>query len=249
MLLAGWGEGMEQAGAWLEARPDLRRGPVLSWLPDTLTPFVPADVAVYDLDIDRLNQPANYAVVYSSVAERDTRTVAEAYAMQTPPLYTLRVRGITYVTIHQLPRPFERSAGAVFSGIHLRGYSQALQGDTLIFTPAWDIQVRQPGGVFSFVHVLDGEGRRVAQIDSLLDDGMFDTWEAGQQFGTPLPIALPPNLPDGEYQVVLGLYTQLAGQRVPLSYGEPLPVEVAGPHAIRLFSLQLGEDRRGVVGE
>ncbi|NTU85141.1 MAG: phospholipid carrier-dependent glycosyltransferase, partial [Chloroflexales bacterium] len=145
VLLAGWGEGMEQVGAWLSARPDLRRGAVLSWIPPTLTPFVPPDVPVYDLDLDTVVKPANYAVVYTSVADRDTRAVAEAYALQTPPLFTLRVKGVTYATVHQLPRPFTTSVDAVFSGVHLRGYSSHILGSTLVITPSWDIQVDRPG--------------------------------------------------------------------------------------------------------
>jgi 4-amino-4-deoxy-L-arabinose transferase-like glycosyltransferase len=245
VLLTGWGEGMEQAGAWLSARPDLRRGPVLSWIPDTLKPFIPADVAVYDLDLDTLVEPANYAVVYSSVAERDARAVAEAFALQTPPLYTLRVRGITYLTIHQLPRPFERSVDVVFSGLHLRGFSSRFEGATLLLTPSWDIQVDRPGDVFSFIHVLDASGQRVAQLDTALDDGLFAQWQAGQQFGTELPIALSADLPPGDYHVVLGLYTPADGARVPLTHGTPLPESVAGPHAVRLLSFSIGEDRRG----
>lgn len=242
VLLAGWGEGMEQAGAWLSERPDLRRGAVLSWLPPTLTPFVPADVPVYDLDLDTVVRPANYAVVYISVADRDTRTVAEAYAQQTPPLYTLRVGGITYATVHQLPRPFTTSVAAVFEGIHLRGYSHELLSSTLVITPSWDIQIDRAGGVFSFVHVLNERGERVAQIDALVDDGMFAQWQAGQQFGTALPIALPASLPAGTYRAVIGLYTQPDGARVPLWFGEALPEALAGPHVVNLLTFRIGDD-------
>jgi 4-amino-4-deoxy-L-arabinose transferase-like glycosyltransferase len=249
VLLTGWGEGMEQAGAWLNTRPDLRRGPVLSWLPATLAPFVAPDVAVYDLDLETLTEDASYAVVYTSVAERDTRSVAEAYALQTPPLYTLRVRGVTYLTIHQLPRPFERSVGAVFSGIHLRGYSSQLEGSMLVVTPSWDIQVDRMAGVYSFIHVIDEEGQRVAQLDTPIDDGLFESWQAGQQFGAPLPIELPANLPNGEYRVVLGLYTLADGARIPLTFGEALPPSIAGPDAIRLFSFSIGEVRRSGIME
>ncbi len=242
VLLAGWGEGMEQVGAWLSGRPDLERGAVLSWLPPTLTPFVPAGVPVRDLDLDTVVEPANYAVVYASVADRDTRTVAEAYAQQTPPLYTVRVRGVTYATIHQLPRPYTNAVGAVFSGVHLRGYSSSLLASTLVITPSWDIQVDRPGGVFSFIHVLNERGERVAQIDAQLDDAMFETWQAGQQFGTALPIALPADLPPGTYQAVLGLYTLPDGARLPLWHGEALPPEVAGSDVIRLMSFRIGDD-------
>jgi 4-amino-4-deoxy-L-arabinose transferase-like glycosyltransferase len=239
VLLTGWGEGMEQAGAWLSERPDLRRGPVLSWLPVTLSPFVPADVAVYDLDLDTILGPASYAVVYASVAERNSRIAAEAYARQTPPLHTVRVNGVTYATIHQLPRPFTNVVGAVFSGVHLRGYSHALHEATLVITPSWDIQLDRADEVFSFVHVLDAQGRRVAQIDALIDEGMFSTWQTGQQFGAPLPIALPADLPAGIYRVILGLYTQPDGVRLPLWHGEALPEAVAGPHAISLLEFRI----------
>lgn len=250
-LLAGWGEGMEQAGAWLGSRPDLRRGPVLSWIPATLAPFVPADVPVYDLDVDTVVLPASYAVVYNSVARRDSRTVAEAYALQTPPLYTLRVHGVDYLSIHQLPRPFKRTVGAVFSGIHLRGYSSELVDSTLVITPSWDIQTDRLGGVFVFVHIIDANGQRVAQIDAPLDGGLFAEWQAGQQFDVPLPIALPAGLPPGEYQAALGLYTLPDGARVPLTFARngPLPDAVAGPHAIRLLSLEIAEGRSPRIAE
>jgi hypothetical protein len=57
-----------------------------------------------------------------------------------------------------------------------------------------------------------------------------------------LPIAFPADLPPGEYQVVLGLYTQPDGARVPLAYapGGPLPESVAGPDAIQPFRFTVG---------
>ena len=247
VLLVGWGEGLEQVGAWLSARPDLRRGAVLSWIPETLTPFVPPEVPVYDLDSDTVLKSANYAVVYTSVASRDTRIVAESYALQTPPLFTLRVQGVTYATVHQLPRPFTTSVNAVFSGVHLRGYSSQLRGATLVITPSWDIQLDRAGGVFSFVHVLNERGERVAQLDAVLDEGLFSEWRAGQQFGTALPLALPADLPAGTYQVVMGLYTQPDGARLPLWQGEPLPEALAGPHALRLLSFRVSADGRREV--
>jgi hypothetical protein len=239
VLLAGWGEGMDRVGAWLSGRPDVDRGPVLSWLPPTLAPFLPAAVPVYDLDVDTLYGTANYAVVYSSVAARDQRAVAEAFAMQTPPLYTLRVGGITYATVHQLPRPFARSLGAIFEGVHLRGFSHSLDERRLTITPSWDIQADRAGGVFCFVHLIDTRGQVVAQIDALIDDGMFTAFQAGQQFGTPLPIALPPELPNGHYRVALGLYTMPGAARLPLSAGQALPESIDGPHAIELLTLEV----------
>jgi hypothetical protein len=90
VLLSGWGEGMDQVGAWIRARPDATDGPTLSWQPATLAPFLPPELPVYDLDRDTLQLQPNYIVVYSGVALQDRRLVAEAFALQTPPLYTVR---------------------------------------------------------------------------------------------------------------------------------------------------------------
>ncbi len=237
VLLVGWGEGMDQVGRWLSARPDLNRGPILSWLPNTLAPFVPANVAVYDLDYEHLQTSANYAVIYTSVAVRDSQAGAEAYALQTPPLATIRIRGITYATIHQLPRPFEQASGAVFAGMHLRGFSHTVEDQTLLITPAWDVREDRAADVYSFIHVLDAAGRQVTQFDTRLDDGLYYAWQAGQQFGTPQPIALPTDIAAGSYRVTLGLYTPASGERLPLVYGQALPEAIDGLHTLELFTL------------
>jgi 4-amino-4-deoxy-L-arabinose transferase-like glycosyltransferase len=239
VMLVGLGEGMEQVGAWLRARPDLGRGDVLSWIPPTLAPFVPQSTLVRDLRPAYLASPSSYAVLYVRSVQHKESAEAEAYVRQTPALFTLRMHGVEYATVHQLPRPFEMPLGAVFDGgLHLRGYSSKLLGSTLVVTPSWDIQADRPGGVVSFVHVLAPDGSRVAQVDAPLDQGMFAAWQAGQQFDSPLPIALPPGLAPGAYRLAMGLYTP-DGARLPLTAGDPLPPDLAGPHAILLGTLEI----------
>lgn len=240
VMLVGLGEGMEQVGAWLSARPDLPRGDVLSWIPPTLAPFVPQSTLVRDLRPAYLREPSSYAVLYVRSVQHRESPEAEAYVRQTPPLYTLRMHGITYATVHQLPRPFAEPVGAVWgAGVHLRGYTRELVGSTLVITPSWDIQADMPGGVVAFVHLLAPDGARVAQVDAPLDQGMFAVWQAGQQFDAALPVQLPPGLPAGEYRVVMGLYTPGDGARLPLRRGTPLSDGVAGPHATQLAAVRL----------
>jgi hypothetical protein len=239
VMLVGWGEGMQQVGAWLRARPDLKRGPVLSWIPPTLAPFVPAAPGVLDLRVPLLEQPSSYAVLYVRSVQRKESAVAEAYVRQTPPLYTLRMHGITYATIHQLPRPFETPLDAQFGeGLHLRGFTQRRDGETLTITPSWDVLVDQPGGRFCFVHLIAPDGRRVTQIDALLDQGMFPSWQAGQQFDTPFPLQLPADLPSGQYRVVIGVYAP-DGARLPLRSGPAAPVDLDGPDALLLATIEI----------
>jgi hypothetical protein len=179
-------------------------------------------------------------VLYVRSVQHKESAEAEAYVRQSPPLFALRMHGVTYATVHQLPRPFERPVGAVFGeALHLRGFTSALVGSTLVITPSWSVQAGRPGGVVSFVHVLAPDGRRVAQVDAPLDQGMFVEWQAGQQFDAPLPVPLPPDLPAGAYRVVMGLYTPSDGARLPVSGVPRLPDELAGPQAIELTALDL----------
>jgi 4-amino-4-deoxy-L-arabinose transferase-like glycosyltransferase len=239
VMLVGWGEGMDQVGAWLRARPDLKRGPVLSWIPPTLAPFVPASPGVLDLRVPLIREPSSYAVLYSRSVQRKESAVAEAYVRQSPPLYVLRMHGMEYASIHQLPRPFDTPLDAMFGdGLHLRGFSMRRDARALTIAPAWDIQADQPGGRFVFVHLLAPDGRRVAQVDALLDQGMFPSWQAGQQFDTPFPLALPADIAPGRYQVVLGVYTPDGG-RLPLRRGPAAPADLDGPEALLVTSIDI----------
>ena len=141
---------------------------------------------------------------------------------------------------YQIPRPFDTPVGARFgAGLELGGFSQQRVGATLVISPSWSVWSDQPGGRFVFAHMLAADGRRVAQIDAAIDDGMFRSWQAGQQFGTALPIALPGDLPAGEYRVVLGVYDPGANARLPLTGAPALPSEVDGPEALLLTTIKI----------
>jgi 4-amino-4-deoxy-L-arabinose transferase-like glycosyltransferase len=236
-ILVGMGEGMDQVGAWLRRRPDLERGDVLSWIPPTLAPFVPRQVLVRDLRPEFIGRVSSYAVLYVRSVQHKESAEAEAAVRATPALFTIRIHGITYAEVHQLPRPYATAAQAVFDdAVRLRGFSQQLIGSTLVITPSWSIERDRTGGAAVFVHILDRQGRRVAQVDAALDQGMFATWQAGQQFDSPLPLALPPDLAPGQYRIVLGVY-EPGGARLRLTQGTALADEVDGPQALELGRL------------
>jgi 4-amino-4-deoxy-L-arabinose transferase-like glycosyltransferase len=243
LLLVGWGEGMEHVGAWLSARPDRDRGFVLSWIPDTLQPFLPRELRALDIRTTTIalrNPAPNYAVVYARGAMRQDTPELAAEVSRTPPLYQLRMHGLEYATVYQMPRPFDTRTGARFdNGLELAGFSKQRVGATLVISPSWSVWNDQPGGRFVFVHVLSADGQRVAQIDAAIDDGMFPTWQAGQQFGTALPLALPGDLPAGEYRVVLGVYDPGTNARLPLTAAPALPADVDGPDALLLTTLTI----------
>lgn len=237
VMLVGWGEGMEQVGAWLQTRPDLGRGPVLSWIPPTLAPFVPKEHLVLDLRDQYVRAGSSYAVLYSRSVQRKENAVAEAYVRQSPVLHRVVVNGVELATIHQLPRPYAVPTGATFDdSLLLRGFTQAQVGSTVVITPSWSVERDMSGGVLMFVHVLNERGENVAQLDAALDQGMFGAWQAGQQFDSPLPLPLPAE--PGSYRVVIGVYRPDTG-RLPFAGVAALPDAVDGPNALLLTELRV----------
>ncbi|HWQ13746.1 MAG TPA: glycosyl transferase [Roseiflexaceae bacterium] len=239
-FLIGWGEGMDQVGAWLRARPDIGYGPVLSALGRTLQPFVPVDVRDVE-DYGRL--PANYAVVYLESVQRGAHPEIYRALQGTVPLHRVVIHGIEYARIYQLPRPFATPLDARFgTGLTLRGVTVERAPGRITVTPAWDVRTPPAGDYHAFVHLLDAQGRRVAQVDAPPGGGdapPTGRWQAGQQIAVPLPLELPPALPPGAYRLTLGLYDTASGARLPLTAGTPADPAVAGEHALLLGTVEI----------
>lgn len=89
-------------------------------------------------------------------------------------------------------------------------------------------EVREPFGqdYFIFVHLLDANGQRPTQRDAPPWQGRFPTssWRPGSLVVDANDVYLPPNLPPGEYRVVVGLYDPASGARPQATLnGAPLP--------------------------
>jgi 4-amino-4-deoxy-L-arabinose transferase-like glycosyltransferase len=238
-LLIGWGEGMDQVGAYLRAQPDIQHGPVLSALGPTLQPFVPVPVK----DVSELGDaPANYAVVYLESIQRAADPPTYAAIQQTVPLHTVRIHGIEYAKVYQLPRPFERAVDARWGALRLAGVTVARGPGQITVTPAWDVRDSVPAEYHAFLHLLDSRGQRVAQVDVSPGGADFPpttAWRPGQQIAVPLPLALPSGLPRGEYRLIMGLYDVATEQRPRLSAGAAADPKLDGPSAVLLDTIVL----------
>jgi hypothetical protein len=67
-----------------------------------------------------------------------------------------------------------------------------------------------------FLHLLDSEGRLIAQTDSEPGGGLMPTsiWTPGEIVTDRYGLLLPEDLPGGEYRLVAGLYHLLTGERL-----------------------------------
>jgi hypothetical protein len=95
---------------------------------------------------------------------------------------------------------------------------EAVSAGSEIFTTAyWIAQTPLDINYQSFLHVLDSEGNLVAQSDKL-NPGEFPTkqWPTERYVRDSYRLALPPELPGGEYRLSIGLWVAAEGWRLPL---------------------------------
>ncbi len=81
----------------------------------------------------------------------------------------------------------------------------------------WQVQEPPPTGAryHFFNHLLDESGQIIAQEDSPAIDSLY--WQAGDQLVTQFYLQLPPQLENGRYTFLLGLYSWPDLERVPLN--------------------------------
>ena len=120
----------------------------------------------------------------------------------------------------QQPSP-ENLLPAIFADqINLQGYSlsdhRLTPGGSLNLTLFWSPRGRPTLDYAVFVHLLDSEGQLRGQADSPPKSGKYPTsvWDAGEVIDDLHTLSLDPDLPAGEYRLVIGLYNPETGQRV-----------------------------------
>lgn len=106
-------------------------------------------------------------------------------------------------------------------------------GGVLGLRSFWLVETPFTADYAVFVHVIDAAGNRPTQRDAQPWQGRFPTsaWRPGSIVVDHNDVYLPPNLPPGEYRVVVGLYDPATGARPPVTADAvPVPqgaVEVA----------------------
>ncbi len=130
--------------------------------------------------------------------------------------------------------------------LRLRGFElatpTAVPGGSVQLTLYWQA-VAQPAGLYTaFVHLLGPDGAIVAQDDRWPGYSPSNTWAAGQVIVDAYAIALPPSAPAGGYQIAVGLYDPMTGDRLIVwdAAGNP-----AGDRVILPDELQIVEPADG----
>jgi len=243
ILPIGWGEGLELAAAFIASQPDGRDRPIAVFYQAVLGPFTSAGVA--PLQAIRDPRRVDYAVTYIDQLQRNTRPEIHRPFRRLKPLHTVRIHGINYAYIYQVPPPVAHPLNADFGdAIHLLGYdldTPAIRsGNALTVTLEWHTRAPVDADYFLFIHVVNDRTERVAQVDVPLGTDRWPSrmWRPGRSFSTLHRVPLPPNLPNGTYRLAIGVYDPQTFTRLPLrTDGER--AEDAGDHALLLTRITI----------
>jgi hypothetical protein len=239
LIPVGWGEGLEQAGAFIAAQPDGAERPVATWYRPALKPYISAPL----VPLGDVLQPGRvgYAVLYiDQVQRRDDAAATDLLRSQLAPLYTVRIHGIDYAEVYQVPQPASHSLAADFGpALHLRGYdldTTNARAGALGLTVHWQARGALPDNYMLFVHVLDANGARVGGTDVPPGGAREPTsaWRPGSYLSAALQAPIQPNLPPGTYWIAIGVYEPRSGARLDVRAAPQPQIPSDGPNALLL---------------
>jgi hypothetical protein len=118
---------------------------------------------------------------------------------------------------------FQRGAGdlrAAFSP--LVGAASVQSGHALQLNLYWQALAKLDKDYTIFLHLLDAQGRIVAQRDTLIRGYDYPTsrWQPGELAVDLADMYIPPEVPDGVYHLEIGVYDMHTMERLPIA-GEP----------------------------
>lgn len=169
-------------------------------------------------------------VAYQLAVHAERLTEA-AFPRATVRLYRLDPSSAFRVT------PRQELAGVTFGGcLALRTYGLAVTrvsaGRAVGVVLEWEGLQPMDRDYTAFVHLVDAQGRRWAQVERLLRRrGQQPTsgWRPGSQSLERYTLALPADIPSGAYWLQVGVYDARTGQELPGAEVRLGPVQMVGP--------------------
>ncbi len=215
-LPVGWGEGYEQATAFVAAQPDGCERALATWFAPVVRTtfrcppwFVPMEQAMEPGVVD-------YALLYIDQVQRQNTPAATAWLQQQhTPVYTVTLHDIDYVWVYQVPHPTTHRINAAFgTTLRLRGASidsTAVRSNSMLtLTLQWEPLEPIHHDYAMFVHVFDAAGRRIGQIDVPPGGPRAPprTWpmHSYRHWSHPLPLSTPGHSVRGPLFITLGIY-------------------------------------------
>ncbi|MEM7028332.1 MAG: glycosyltransferase family 39 protein [Chloroflexota bacterium] len=197
LIRVGWGDGMEEAAAWLNQQPEAHTLKVATIIEQSFWPFFAGQVIHH-----RVHEPQQADYVLNYVRQIQNGVPFNEYwqyYQAREPAFDLRVSGIDYLWLHQEAPLVTINKIEFADDLILRAYTldQAIAnpGETLEVTLIW--RVTKPTNERIRVQLRDEAGKPVADSDPspVIDPAGPSNVEGHYD------LALPETLPRGSYQL------------------------------------------------
>lgn len=110
LTTVGWGEGLDQAAAYLNDLPEAEKLNVASWYPHSFAPFFRGKVFGSEAEVPPLYRAgealsSDYTVVYRNQIQRrlPTTELIRYLLMHHAPVFTVTLQGLEYVYVYDIP--------------------------------------------------------------------------------------------------------------------------------------------------
>jgi hypothetical protein len=127
---------------------------------------------------------------------------------------------------HELRAEFGEDLALV--GWSLDAPAEVRPGETITVTVVWQAQQPMATDYTAFAHLVDGDGQGWAGDDHQPHDGLYPTsaWGPGEMVRDTFTLSVPDGAPPGLYDIHVGWYDSITGERLPSDSGSTFRVAV-----------------------
>ncbi len=228
-MVVGWGEGLEQAAAYIRQQPDGCDFPLASWYERVILPY--SCNAVMHTGRAATPGEVNYLVTYINQEQRAIDATMLATAAERDALvHEVVIHGVPYARVYQTAPRVQFPLGAAFGDtVRLVGYDFASASDRAddppFVTLHWQAQATPPLDYMLFLHVLDADGAVVARYDvpPAGPDVPPTQWRAPHYYRWTQALPLDAAQREQAAWLALGVYDPASGARLPLADAPATP--------------------------
>jgi 4-amino-4-deoxy-L-arabinose transferase-like glycosyltransferase len=233
LLQVGWGEGLNEAAAYLNSLPAGASGRVTAWYSTTFEPYFNGH-AIYKIDDEKISRSpkpglaADYVVFYINQVQRQLPSAGALQFFRAQPLlHTVTINGIDYAWVYPsvgMAHVFANEARLVGQA-ELLGYNLSTESgqpvvaivpeSVLRVALYWEWQGKAPTDMLGLSLVDDagqtrGWGNRIETVAPL----PFEQWQDGMVARDDFALVIFADTPPGEYRLAAWIERPDTGETV-----------------------------------
>jgi len=213
----GWGEGLDLAADYLNKNVDTGHTRVSSWYQSTFAPYYRGPAISYSKEKGKA-LAGDYVIFYINQAQRrfPDDVMFDYFESRFAPEKTITLHGVDYAWVYPSLGVDHYVEDQTYTGIASLLAWQWEHGDTPLvpgqstgFDLYWEYLGKEPGELF-FLRLVDRLGNVWAEGQSrplAAKNPPFEQWRQGEIIVEQGTLALPPDIPPGQYRLQIGFYT------------------------------------------